>query len=430
VYLTLLMGCAGDPPSPPPDVVLITIDTLRADHCSLYGYERPTTPFLDELAERATVFENASASSSWTAPSMASLFTSLPPRSHGVRTGFYRKGKVVNQDYLQDDFETLAEVLAGHGYRAFGVSTNAALTTRTGFAQGFDALTELWWEPAAVVNEHVLRLRAELEAADRYFLWVHYFDPHAEYVAQEPWFSEYEGSPPPATATGPEEATRREALEKLKVSIEKYDSEINYVDASIRKLVEALDLESSALLVITSDHGEAFLEHWTLSHGQSLFQEEIRIPLLLRLPDQRESRRIDAPVSLVDIYPTILDALSLEIPSGLAGTSLLPVIRDGRGPARAIVAELDRGTRSDHSLTWQQWKLYQRERPNPFVRLFDLRTDPGEREDLSATETERLRELTERWARWKATWPYVVAPRKVAPFGPEEQERLRALGYL
>jgi arylsulfatase A-like enzyme len=430
----LLGGCADPALRGGPNVVLITIDTLRADHCSLYGYGRPTTPFLEELARRATVFENAYAPSSWTAPSMASLFTSLPPRSHGVVAGFFRKGAVVEQDYLGEDFETLAEVLRRQGLQTFGVSTNAHLTARTGFAQGFDVLVERWWESAAVVNEEALGLRDALRAADRYFLWVHYFDPHDEYEAREPWFGTYarlaEEARAAAEPPDPAARARREALRLLQVSVEKYDSEINYVDAHLRALFAGLGLEANALVIVTSDHGEAFLEHGTLSHGQSLFEEEIRVPLLLKLPDQREPRRVASRVSLVDLYPTILEFVGTDAPPRIEGVSLLPAARAGHPPDRAIVTELDRDRRTEQTVTWRGWKLYRREAPEAATRLFDLESDPGERRDLATEHPERLRELEERWGAWKARWPPAAATRKVAPFSADEEERLRALGYL
>lgn len=431
LLVVALGGCGGGSASRVTNwnVVLITIDTLRADHCSAYGYERQTTPFLDELASRSTVFENAYATSSWTAPSMASLFTALYPRSHGVVTGFYRRGEVVGQDYLSDDFETLVEVLARNGYETFGVSTNAHLTARTGFAQGFDVLAELWWEPAAAANEKALLLRDRLRAANPYFLWVHYFDPHAPYEAQEPWFSAYRRLRKDGGQSAPEGAALP-TVGGLADFIDKYDSEINHVDASIRKLFAELDLESKSLVVITADHGEAFLEHATLTHGQSLFEEEIRVPLILHTPGQVRTQRVTSRVSLVDLYPTILDAVRVATPAGLAGVSLLPAIERGERTDRTIVTELDRDKRSERALIWGHWKLYRRAKPDTFARLFDLGTDPGERHDLSETSPQQLRALERLRVDWEKAWPSRTAPTKVAPFGEEQVERLRALGYL
>ncbi len=427
--MTMLAACAGGSMPDPTghNVVLITVDTLRADHCSVYGYDRETTPFLAELARHATVFDHAYANSSWTAPSMASLFTSLPPRAHGVTTGFFRKGEVTDQDYLSDDFDTLTEVLARHGYETFGVSTNAHLTASTGFAQGFDALTELWWKAAPEANAEALRFRDRLEAADRYFLWVHYFDPHHPYEAREPWFSTYQRmrkDPQPEVPN----AAAIESVLPFGEEMSKYDSEIRYVDASIQQLLEALVPKSDALVIVTSDHGEAFFEHGNVTHGQTLFDEEIRVPLIIRAPGQLAAQRIDSRVSLLDVYPTILDLLGIEIPGGLAGASVAAAAA-GSDRGRAVVAELDR-KRTEQSFIWQNWKLYRGEKPRAFVRLYDLQHDPDERRDLAADHAPRIDEMSARLAEWQESWPRAVAPRKAAPVTEQQLERLRALGYL
>jgi arylsulfatase A-like enzyme len=426
----LAFGCQGDPPGPHrrPNIVLITIDTLRADHCSFYGYERATTPFLDELASRSTVFENTYGTSSWTAPSMASLFTALPPRAHGVIGGVFWNGKVAGQDYLSDDFNTLAEVLARHGYDTFGVSTNAHLTSATGFAQGFAALTELWFKDASVATAEALNFADRLDASSRYFLWVHYFDPH-EYHQREPWYGDYrrqrqEGSVRRDT-TGPKDVAG--FLEDL---VDRYDSCINYTDQSVRMLFSRLNLESDALVIVTSDHGEAFFEHGNYAHGKTLFEEEIRVPLIVRVPGQTQGRRVRSRATLLDIYPTILDAATSRAPGKMAGVSLLPAARGEPTADRMIVTELDRGKVADRTLTWGRWKLYQTEKPDRSVRLFDLRDDPAERQDVSADEPDRVEDLQRRWNAWTGTWPRFTAPTKAAPFGEDQLKQLRALGYV
>jgi arylsulfatase A-like enzyme len=428
--VALVPGCQGDPAGTqrPSKIVLITIDTLRADHCSFYGYERATTPFLEELASRSTVFENTYSTSSWTAPSMASIFTALPPRSHGVIGGILWNGKVAGQDCLSDDFSTLAEVLAQHGYETFGVSTNAHLTSATGFAQGFAALTELWFEEASVATAEAVKFADRLDASSRYFLWVHYFDPH-EYHQREPWYGDYrrqrQDAPVRRDATAPEGAV--ELLEDL---VDRYDSSINYTDQSLRALFSRLDLESDALVIVTADHGEAFFEHGNYAHGQTLFEEEIRVPLIVRLPGQSQGKRVQSRVSLLDIYPTILDAAGMRAPARLAGVSLLPAARGEPMADRMIVAELDKRKIADRTLTWGRWKLYQKEKPDRGVRLFDLRDDPAERHDLSADEPDRVEDLQRRWNTWSGTWPRYTAPTKAAPYGEDQLKQLRALGYV
>src|SRR5262245_39928490 len=224
---TLLQAgaCRTDEPSArprPTNVVLITIDTLRPDRRPLYGYRRKTTPFLDELADRAAVFDRAYSTSSWTAPAMASLFTSLPPRAHGVVKGFVANEQVLGQDLLSDRFDTLAEILSRNGWQTFGVSTNAHLTTATGFGQGFTELRSLWWDGAARANDEALALAERLRTAERWFLWVHYFDPHFPYDHHQPWFDAYVSEPDPPLP----QPVPPDLLKGLREMDAGYDSEI------------------------------------------------------------------------------------------------------------------------------------------------------------------------------------------------------------
>lgn len=433
--LAILVACAGAgcrraAQPAPANVVLITIDTLRASRCSLYGHERKTTPFLDELATRSTVFDNAHATSSWTAPSMASLFTSLPPRSHGVIHGFVEKGKVIDQEVLSGDFVTLAEALAGHGYKAFGVSTNGHLTAKTGFGQGFDVLTEIAWEPASAVEEKTLLLRDRLRAAESYFLWVHYLDPHWPYEERQPWFDSYQATLRQDVDGAEIPPGKGKNIQAFFEMLNRYDSEIAYVDDSIRRLFSELALEQNSLVIVTADHGEAFFDHGQFSHGQSLYEEEIRVPLLVRLPGQVVARRVDSVVSLVDLYPTILDIVGIDSPTNIEGLSLLPAVRGDGKVERAVVAELDRDKPKHRSLIRQGWKLYRKSAPDAFVRLFDLQEDPHERNDRAAAEADRLDAMQRRWAEWEKDWPRFDAPRRIAPLDAGARERLRALGYL
>lgn len=429
LMLCALLGCTEQEPAPrPPDVILITIDTLRADHCSAYGYERPTTPFLDELASRSLVFENAYGTSSWTAPSMASLFTSLPARSHGVVRGFLLKGKVLGQDLLADDFETLAEVLAREGYSTFGVSTNAHLWRSSGFAQGFESFTELAWEDAEATGKAVRALTEELRSSRPFFLWVHYFDPHTPYSPREPWVGTFRAAPHPSDT--------REGIDASALAIatemrNNYDSEIAYVDEQIRETLDALDLEDDPLLIVTSDHGESFFDHGHLGHGTSLFEAQIRIPMIVHQPGQTDGRRIEEPTSLVDLYPTILEAVGIAPPDGLAGVSLLS--REGADAERIVVTELDRAPKAPRlrTLLSGTWKLHRTQGDPNADQLYDLTRDPAESEDVAASNPERLARMRKRWREWTKSWPRTSPRREVAPFqSVKDVERLRALGYI
>ena len=171
----------------PLSVILITIDTLRADHLSCYGYRRNTSPNIDNIAKEGVFFQNAVASSSFTPPSMATIFTSKYPSSHGVKHGVFKKNKVFNQEVLSDSIQTLAEILKENGYATYGFHTNPHLSKEFGFAQGFDFFNQFTFYDALELNSEILRNKDKIKSGGKYFLWVHYFDPHWPYLKRTPW---------------------------------------------------------------------------------------------------------------------------------------------------------------------------------------------------------------------------------------------------
>ena len=185
----------ADSPQNDINIVLITIDTLRADHLSCYGYERTTSPNIDAIAEKGIVFSNTIAPSSWTAPSMVSLFTSVYPINHGVVHGFIKNGKtILNQEVFSPEMITLPEILKAHGYTTFGIAANLHLSEQFGFGRGFDYYTCLPWSPAPAVNKTLSAWRDTIKSSEKFFLWIHYFDPHQFYHARKPWIEDYSSS--------------------------------------------------------------------------------------------------------------------------------------------------------------------------------------------------------------------------------------------
>ena len=188
-FLSIFIGmCSVSKTEKDFNVVLITIDTLRTDHLSCYGYDRNTSPNIDKIAEKGIIFNNAIAPSSWTAPSVASLLTAVYPVNHGVNHGFgYVKDKTLHvQEVFSSELVTLTEILKEHGYTTFGVASNLHLSEQLGFARGFDYFTCLPFLDAPLVNETVCSWESEIKNADRFFLWAHYFDPHHYYSARAP----------------------------------------------------------------------------------------------------------------------------------------------------------------------------------------------------------------------------------------------------
>ena len=422
-----------------PNVFLVTIDTLRADRLSVSGYPRDTTPFLAALAEDGVRFTQAYANSSWTVPSLVSLLTSLDPTTHGVEHGHLAEGGIAHQEVMPDGVPLWAELLGAAGYRTFGVTANGHLHERFGFGRGFDRYECVGFEGSERVEEVVANWREEILAAQPRFVWIHLLDPHAPYQARAPWIRQYFprfGHMPGllGNVVVPEEY---KAL-GVKVGSRSfdfvnalYDSEVAHTDLAIRRLFDSLGVSRRDLVIVASDHGEEFLEHGRFGHSFTLFEEVIRVPLLLRLPGgETGGRSVDAPVSLVDLLPTVLDALELPIPGQLEGRSLLPLLRGRQSAPPAVVASLARfpGLRS-RSIRLGRWKYVHRYAEPQEHMLFDLETDPQERKNLYASHPAEAGEL----ARTLAAFVQEREGSRLEPgraeLSAQESERLRSLGY-
>jgi arylsulfatase A-like enzyme len=383
----LSAGCGETSgPAQPPNVLLVSIDTLRADHLSSYGYERNTTPHLDALAARGLLFEAAHSTSSWTLPAHASLLTGRYPSFHGLED----EGAV-----LPEGLPTLAERFRELGYATFAVVAHVYVGREFGLDRGFDSFDDSLLEggtrnPRAA--EVVDRVLAHVDAdGDRpFFAFVHLFDPHWDYAPPPPWDARFTdpGYAGPVDGTlrslspwsGPDRAMPAADLAHL---LALYDGEVAYADAEIGRLLAALE-ERGALertvVAVTADHGEEFEEHGRLGHGHSLYGEVLRVPLILaghpRLPAGERRRE---PVSLVDVAATLLDLAGGAAPAGAQGKSLLAAAE----PERAVFAEsvrfgLDlRAARRDAGSAVD-------DRSAGWRRFFDLARDPGEQAPLDA----------------------------------------------
>jgi arylsulfatase A-like enzyme len=296
------------------NIVLIVIDTLRSDHLPFYGYKKNTAPFLNELSKKAVVFRSAYSASSWTSPATASIFTSLYPFQHGVLMGLHgiRIARKVNPDIklnkIPAEITTITEVLKKKGYKTYGIADNWNIDEKQGFTQGFDKFQTFGYETAAVVNETLLKWQEEIMNSRKYFLYIHYMDPHVPYHRREPWY--------------------KPGKNKKEHRISCYDSEINYVDKHIREIFNSFLWDKNTLLIITSDHGEGLMDHLKWGHGNSLYREEIQVPLLIYLPGGKIYRRININVSTIDILPTVRDLTGLPVDRNDAGVSLVPLIEN------------------------------------------------------------------------------------------------------
>jgi arylsulfatase A-like enzyme len=439
--LPLLLGCWREPEAPPPNIVLITIDTLRSDHLSCYGYDRATTPAIDRIAAMGTVFEQAYATSPWTTPSMASIVTGLSPRTHGVRHGVLTatSTRVSQQEALDPEFPTLATILQAAGYTTFGLTSNAHLAAELGFGRGFDAFATLPFKSAFRLDVALAAWRERIRHSTPRFLWIHYFDPHAPYTSQEPWIGEYDGdraqrgdwsrmvtSELAAIEEAGAPAGFAEGIESL------YDSEINFVDRSIGRLLDELAPLDNTVVVITSDHGEEFLDHGGFGHKHSLHEELLRVPLIIKAPAAwRVERRVDTPVSNQRILSTVLAIAGVETPPLVEATSLLGLMTGSSSALpEPIFADLDTGIASADSVRLGRWKLIIASRPAESMQLFDLESDPKETNDLAAARPEVAADLSARLDAWRRAHPLFEPERTSRSVSEPVMQQLRAMGYV
>ena len=224
----------------------------------------------------------------------------------------FMKTKGFSQEVFSEKLTTLPATLKKQGYTTFGVSSNHTLTSEFGFARGFDYFKYVNWQSADLINEIVYEWENEINKANRFFLWVHYIDPHYPYHPKSPWIEHYSShnqSDLAQLSRMPQGTMVRNIgknPEILSTALALYDSEINYVDSYVGKLIEKFELNKNTLLIITSDHGEQFLEHGRIGHAINIHTEELHVPLIIKFPDVSKKESIERQVSLIDIMPTIL----------------------------------------------------------------------------------------------------------------------------
>ena len=436
-------GCGGSLRSSRPNVLLVTLDTVRADHCSVYGYGRDTTPNLQRLAARSVIFESAYAPMATTGPSHATMFTSLYPRTHG----FLKNGYV-----LDEGFVTLGEMFHGMTYQTAAVVGSYAVSSKFGFSQGFDHFDDEFgsggyrsfkqtWEGHTVdglfdrdgsqVTDRAVRwLSDEWNPSNPFFLWAHYFDAHAPY-APAPGFRDVFHSD-------------RDNPESLASIESAYDEEILEVDHAIGRLfdfLDASDLVNSTVVVVIGDHGEGLMQHGHLEHGLQLYEEAVRIPFLISWPRRiKKSRSVVQPVELLDLMPTILDLVGCDKPGPGKGRSLRSVLVDDAllDPLHPVFFErrfYSPGRVGNFDVSGEKfavrsgrWKFIVAKEEGT-TELYDLTSDPGERLNLAlrdADVSERMRRMIDRW--------YTINTPEARVQAEEIDEAdlagLRSLGYV
>ena len=428
-------GCAQPPEH---NLLLIVVDTLRADHLGSYGYERSVSPEIDELASRGVRFERAYATAPWTQPSVASILTGLYPASHGAD----RLLRV-----LPASADTLAERLQQAGYTTAAVVSHYLLGPRFGFDQGFETFVHGTAVDAGRfstpgVSTRANELLGRLAREERpFFLFLHYFDPHYAYE-RHPHFG-YAAAEGVGRLTGKQSVEELRALEPPPDAAETafvrdlYDEEIRFTDAGIGRVLDQLarlGLADSTVVVLVSDHGEEFWERGWLGHTRTLHDELVRVPLIVRSPGIAP-RTVSEPISLVAMVPTLLELLGLEAGASQAG-SFASLLRSDAGYAgEPIYLETEyfargpQATRPErkHAVIEGTWKLVE-DRVSGVRRLYDLAADPNEQRALPSTNPQLEQKLEAAAARFAAQ-RLEGAPDPVVP-SRQEKALLRALGYI
>jgi len=407
------------------NIILIIVDTLRADHLPFYGYERNTAPYISNFSRAAILFENTIATSSWTKASVASILSGLYPKSHGAMT---------REDILNKDLKILPEILKENGYYTYAFIANGNANEKFGFNQGYNFFHFMPGDklPYAYSNELNRSLIPFIknEIREPFFLLIHYNDPHEPHFPPESsrkysinnthapslnsFISEFKGDLKKAT----------------KEIINYYDDSILFNDSSIKIIMDILNEKNffkGSIIIIVSDHGQEFYEHNKLYHGQSLYDESIRVPFLIKLPNI-EHKRINNIVSLIDISPTILELLGLKIPRNMQGISLFRSKKLER--RKEVYSELKLDKYESYSIRTLEQKYYYQILPSVAPQFYNLVNDPKEINNLFDASSMLLKEknLIKKLVNWRKTNIYNGPRNKNLD---EEQIRiLKTLGYI
>jgi arylsulfatase len=429
----LLLGCGAAPPPEPRNVLLIVVDTLRADHLGAYGYPLATSPHIDAFAEANLKFNYAISAAPWTSPSVASIFTGDYPTAHGVtKHASYRK---MPDDAISPDFTTLAEVLNAAGYTTWGITANAWVSEQRGYAQGFDRFDSFDYSRADALTKRAAKRLRRLRDKQPFLLYVHYMDPHPPLRPPKPLLRRFRK----AHARLPE--TLRPATAEMRERMIAYDGEIAFLDAWIGRLFELLrelGLYDRMVIAFVADHGLPFMEHGARSHGRMLHNEDTHVPMILKLPGRQGE--IDPTVSTIDLYPTLVRALGLEVPPGLQGVSLLDQLdeRERRGAFSEITVREENHrslvTKDAHKLILafdkQAHEEVSEEDEQAVVGLYHSREDYLERQPIQdEAEIAALRRRLWEVYRQSLEIQHGVTPARTE-LSPETIEQLRRLGYL
>lgn len=435
IALILAFAACSRRSAEPPNVVLILVDTTRADRMSLYGYGRDTTPHLRTLASDAVVFDQARSQASCTFASVNSILTSRVPQRFSGQGNWS----------IPPETPSIAQILKEHGYATFAVSassvvraTPSKVNKHGGYQPGFDSFDEVCESrPAECVNQQVLALARG--ASQPYFAYVHYIDPHHPYRAPGRFRNHFAkplvstdvramaGDPGRILASLYKRKERRDWSREIEYLSDSYDDEIRYFDWSVAKLIAELRQLSGAretIIVLASDHGEDFLEHGDLMHCRTVYDTSIHVPLVMWLPGVA-GQRVSTRVQNLDIVPTLLDYLGLrDGQRGLEGTSLRAVIEGAKASGPVFAAQSLFRTVID-----DQTKLIV-DLGSGEQQLFDLASDPGETRNLVVERPDTVASLEQVLLQRLAATEGDGTVKRAKQLSTDVQDRLRSLGYI
>jgi len=441
-YLFIISFCfifaACEPSKPPRNVILITIDTLRPDHLSCYGYNRITSPSIDRIASEGVRYDNVFCQLTSTTPSHCSILTGLSPATHGV---------LANWEPLPPEFNTLAEILKGTGFRTGAVVSNWSLKKERGLDQGFDFYDDFLPEqelnrPLFFKKDPEDTTKSALEWLDKnkekpFFLFINYMDPHGPYTPPPPYNNAFAVSRTSATEVLPfseknDAPHAIPAYQRLGEAtnpayyVSQYDGEIQYTDYWLGKLIEKIKdwgLLDTTLIIVTSDHGESLGEHdYYFMHSNLTYKEQASVPLIIRFPPLfRAGKVVHTRIEGMDLMPTILQVCGISYKGKVEGQSFLRVEKEKNSNPVTVLSESARMI----SVYKEPWELVILEKKP--IELYNLTLDPLEKRNVLETSDPETQQSL-----FSIAAKYFNQPRsnKKSNIKEEDKETLRSLGYI
>jgi arylsulfatase A-like enzyme len=435
LFLVVLAACAKEPPpvpsvpAPPPHLLLISLDACRADHLSAYGYGRDTSPFLKELAARGTLFRNAFCNTHGTTPSHATMLSSLYQETHRIE---YRAAEGENkQEAVPTRVVLLPELLKAEGYITLGVTDGGQMARAYGFDRGFVEFDDAGGGVEGGSTKLLEMVRRNLPSEAPLFAFLHTYSVHSPYLPPTPYrtmFGEFPHSiEPTSEALFPVANTAWRDLKPgdLDFLRAQYDGGIRFADDTLRRLFDALRAAGfleQAVVAVTADHGEEFGEHGGLLHRAHLYDELMRIPLILAGPGVPQGQVEEGMAGLVDLAPTLLSRAGIVPRVRVEGRDLLD-------PAFRGEVLFSQYGNLRYAVRTRQWKYILTTKPEG-EELYDLQADPGEKANLAAKEPAKARRYCQALEEWRKARPGLSAPAPKVALTPEHEKQLRALGYI